>query len=335
MYNWIYRNILNKIDAERCHDIGLKVLKNRFLTKMLSGKVPVDDRLNVVIGGVKFNNPLGMAAGFDKNGIVFHNLMRLGFGHVEVGTITLDEREGNSKPRLWRVRDGLVNRMGLPGCGLLKVFDNISCRRYIGGVIGANISPINSDHLSDFTAIERLYKTLRTVTDYITVNISCPNVEKNIDQDIKNVIQVLSSWRYVPNGVPIFVKLAPNLEENTLKRHLDLLMEYELDGVVLGNTLPTKVDGLNAGVSGPRLIEHGINNVSTAFQHTEGKLHIVGVGGVENSLDALHYIRSGASLVQMYTGFVNYGPRTPANILNGMLDDLGDKNVKDIRGTWA
>lgn len=352
MYRWFYKHILSMIDAERAHNMALWFLE-RNMSRIMFRKVPTDSRLNIHVAGVKFDNPIGMAAGFDKKGTVFPSLFSLGFGHVEVGTVTLEPRVGKERPRIWRRGPELFNRMGLPGPGVDTVTTNVWARPSTG-IVGASISPENTFKAKDEDVLHELFLRLYDDVDYITVNLSCPNVNEDGLYEIENILQRLQEDRLFLESlgvthVPLFVKSGPSLtyddsfahhhDPDSLKRYLDMLIKHRVSGVVLVNTLPDVLEiggkRLHGGRSGPFLKEHGLQSVRTAYKHTGGSLPIIGVGGIASAADALDYIRCGASLVQLYTGFVTQGPRLPERILEGILDELGNQSVADIVGVQS
>ena len=357
MYEWFHRNFLSKMDPEKAHNLALYALKIR--GPMLAKGVPADERLRTKVAGIQFSNPLGMAAGFDKKAEVFPALFRLGFGHVEVGTTTLFPRKGKPKPRIWRLPNNeLFNSMGLPGPGVDQVVVNILKRRGSTGVLGASISPTNEDfyHLEDYEIIKTLFHRLHMYVDYITINISCPNVNEEGIYNVKKILETISNekkYRF-DKDIPVFVKLRPpvsfevvgvgkkpiiEFNPDPLKYLIDVFLKYNISGVILSNTLGDvrEIDGkqVHGGRSGPFLAEYNLEAVRTAYNHSGGELSIIGVGGIESAEDMFEYIANGASLVQLYTGFVNHGPRLPAKILTEMLDKLGERNISEIVGMWS
>jgi len=362
MYRWLYKNFLSKMDAEKAHNMALwflrKSSRSETISKLMNRKVPKDDRLNIDVAGIRFNNPIGMAAGFDKEGYVFPSLFSLGFGHVEVGTMTFHPRNGKQKPRVWRLDNReLFNCMGLPNSGYLKICKNISSYKF-DGIIGASISPELEFNIgrTDEDTLFRIYNALTSYVDYITINLSCPNVREDGLYDEERILcSILKNRKFFNSmgmkDIPFFMKMGPSLtypepnfkptfDFDILKKRLDLLLKYEMSGVILVNTFPDviNINGIRTrgGRSGHFLKEYGIRSVQAAYKHTGGNLPIIGVGGIEKDVDALTYIKCGASLVQLYTGFVIHGPRTPVRILNGILYNLNEnQKIKDIVGDWA
>jgi dihydroorotate dehydrogenase len=336
MYNWIYKHFLSKMDPEDAHDKALKFLqyshKNRIGRAIMGSGVPNDRKLSIRVLGKKFRNPLGMAAGFDKHGLVAPALFSLGFSHVEVGTVTVDPRIGNPKPRIWREGNGLRNYMGLPGPGSGAVFNNL-IKAKKNGLIGISISPIGGDELMNLYTLMELF---HDQVDYFTVNVSCPNCSytERVEHTLAGVANVKNNPKW--GNKPVLLKIGSSNDELYMKKMADLVLEYGLSGIIAVNTMPHGTK--NGGISGPSLKRYGLKTVKTIFKHTDGKLPIIGVGGIYNYVDVLNYIKCGASLVQLYTSFVYEGLRLPTRILNGLLQDSIDSDwnsIKEIRGVWV
>ncbi|MHA2219543.1 MAG: dihydroorotate dehydrogenase (quinone), partial [Candidatus Hodarchaeales archaeon] len=336
MYRMLYKCVLTHIDPEKCHNIGIKFLRyandNRVIQHLFSSPVPNDKRLNVKLCGIDFKNPIGMAAGFDKNVEVFPSLLSLGFGHVECGTITYFGRTGNSGKRIWRFEDGLINNMGIPNLGFHKVQSNMNANKIMKrtGIVGISVLPMDKSFPS------LLISGLCNCVDYLTINISCPNIHdirwSHIDYMLKNTDDVR---RYMHDNfgkrTPLFMKLGPMTEDDQ-RSLIDLALKYNIDGLVMTNTMPaTNISkDMQGGVSGKRLKYLAMRCVRTAYRHTGGELPIIGTGGVSSVDDVLLYIKNGASLVQLYTGFVMNGPRLPVKILNGLIDNINRNNWDSI-----
>jgi len=338
MYKWLYEHFLSKMDPEKAHRRACRLLKiaqrSKFCRKTMSKEVPQDKRLNVSLCDIKFPNPLGMAAGFDKYGTLSLGLGALGFGFVETGTVTLHPRKGNIKPRIWREDNKcLRNFMGLPSPGCEVFRRNLIL--YKSGVVGVSLSTIgDNDALQDHERFHVLYNEIKECADYFTINISCPNVEHMINVEL--MLSTLSLIRhyeelYKKPRVPVFLKFGP-IDVKGLKEIVLMAVDYGVDGFIATNTLPGEKPG---GLSGPCLKRYGIATVKTLYKYIGKTLPIIGVGGISDCKDVLDYIKSGASLVQLYTSFVYEGPRLPRQILQGLLkdsDENGWGSITDLIG---
>lgn len=275
--------------------------------------------------GLHFKNPVGLAAGFDKNAKLFNEFSFMGFGFIEIGTVTPQPQPGNPKPRLFRLPEdaALINRMGFNNHGLDKVAKRLRGRYtsvIIGGNIGKNKSTPNEDAVNDYLAgIEKLYD----VVDYFVVNVSSPNTvglrELQDKEPLRRILAaVKTAMNERPRPKPILLKIAPDLTDPQLDDIVDIVLEIGIDGIIATNTtisrdgLQTaqqKLDEIGAGgLSGKPLEERATEVIRYLHAKTEGKVPIVGVGGIHSANDALEKIEAGASLVQVYTGLVYRGP---------------------------
>lgn len=291
--------------------------------------MPDEDPVTVM--GVRFPNTIGLAAGMDKDGTRVSAFGGLGFGHVEIGTITPLAQPGNPKPRLFRLipAEGVINRMGFNNEGVVQVLENLRSAdafRLRGGVLGINIgknavTPIENA-LSDYVkCLDAVYDH----ADYIAVNISSPNTknlrtlqgEGELDHLVKGIVEKRADLKAERNGkhVPIAVKLAPDLENDEILRCVDTLMKYGIDAVIATNTTIARkrVQGLlhaeeTGGLSGAPLRERSTEVVRLVAEHVKGELPIIASGGVMSGADAVEKMEAGAQLVQLFTGFIYKGP---------------------------
>jgi dihydroorotate dehydrogenase len=321
MYNTI-RPLLFKFDPEAIHKITLNLIKWAGVLPptyaLLRAIYEVNDlRLEVEAFGVKFRSPIGLAAGYDKDGIAVRGLSSLGFGHIEVGTVTRTMQIGNPKPRVQRVIEaqGVINSMGFPNRGV----EALKIRRGAAKV-GINIGK------SKDTSIERaaedyveLFKRVYHDADYVAINISSPNTLNLRQLQAREYIErLLKEVTAVRDGlsprVPVLVKIAPDLGEQEVEDVLSAIELAGVDGVIATNTtigrggIPAPYRDLKGGLSGLPLRDRSTAMVSCIARKTNGKLPIIGVGGVMNPLDALEKLEAGARLVQVYTGLVYTGP---------------------------
>ncbi len=329
MYKSIIRPILFKTDPERIHGFinsGLKIAGKAGLGKVLGLFYnPSCLQMETEFCGIKFPNKIGVAAGFDKNAEVYSMLGNLGFGHVEIGTVTPRPQPGNPKPRLFRLPDdcAIINRMGFNNNGLESAVRNLRKRNHkivIGGNIGKNTATPNENAIDDYVMC---FQGLYDYVDYITVNVSCPNVTnlKKLQgsEALDGILGALTGLR-AQKAVykPILVKISPDLDWSQIDETLDVLARNGIDGVVAANTstgrrgLKTdskRVEAIaNGGLSGKPLRDRSVEIIRYISQKTGGRLPIIGVGGTMSPDDALAKLDAGATLVQVFSGFIYYGP---------------------------
>jgi dihydroorotate dehydrogenase len=355
MYDAI-RPLLFKLDPEVIHKITLNLIKWAGILPptyaLLRAIFEVNDpRLQVEAFGVKFRNPIGLAAGYDKDGVAVRGLSALGFGHIEVGTVTRHQQLGNPKPRVQRVIEsqGVINSMGFPNNGV----DALKIRRGAARV-GINIGK------SKDTSLERaaedyveLFRRVQRDADYVAINISSPNTlnlrqlqaREYIEGLLKEVTLVRDDLAHASiersaaqskdersgaqskdaRRVPVLVKIAPDLTEREVEDVLGAIELAGADGVIATNTtigregIPAQYHSLKGGLSGLPLRDRSTAMVSCLYRKTGGKLPIIGVGGVMNPLDALAKLEAGAALVQVYTGLVYAGPGLVKHINQALL----------------
>lgn len=295
--------------------------------------------LETEVCGMKFENPVGMAAGFDKNGDIYSEISSMGFGFMEVGTITPKPQYGNSRPRLFRLTKdkALINRMGFPSKGLKYVSAKLRNRKNKSFMIAGNLGKNSATH-NDKAAEDYLisFRTLYDSVDYFVVNVSCPNVAnltslQNNDA-LRGILEGLVSFRRGQNEYrPIMLKIAPTLTNEQIDDILVVIDECGVDGVVAVNTTTSR-DGLitpaqkvaeiqNGGLSGAPIKKRSIEVVRYINEKTNGKLVIVGVGGIMTEDDAVEMIRAGASLLLIYTGYIYNGPWFVKNICKRIVKE--------------
>lgn len=335
LYN-IARRVLFSMNPEMAHAVTMSNLDwivHLGLHKLIT-HMPDDDPVTVM--GVRFPNTIGLAAGMDKDGERVSAFGGLGFGHVEIGTITPLAQPGNPKPRLFRLipAEGVINRMGFNNEGVVQVLENLRSAdafRLRGGVLGINIgknavTPIENA-LSDY---EKCLDAVYDHADYIAVNISSPNTknlralqgESELENLVKGITAKREALKEARNGkhVPIAVKLAPDLENDEILRCVDTLMAHGIDGVIATNTTIARkrVEGLQhaqetGGLSGAPLRERSTEVVRLIADHIKGELPIIASGGVMTGKDAVEKMEAGAQLVQLFTGFIYNGPKLVAD----------------------
>lgn len=326
----ILRSILFLFNGEKAHNITTRLLVllrylpfSKQIVNLLYGyHNPVLER---EVFGIRFKNPVGLAAGFDKNGTLYNDLAKFGFSFVEIGSLTLEPQPGNPKPRCFRlVQDNaIINRMGINNNGVRYAVNYIKKHRpncIIGGNISKNSDVPNENAASNY---EKSFALLYDFVDYFTINVSCPNVQ-NLDkmQDIsflsELIDRLLSLRNYYDDYRPILIKLSPDIPKQQLDDIIDLVLVSGIDGVIASNTtrdrsgLKTSQEALeeigNGGLSGKPLFEKSLSMVKYISEKTNRLLPIVAVGGIFTPKDAEAMIDAGASLVQIYSGMIYNGP---------------------------
>ena len=339
MYELI-KPLLFKFDPESIHHVvtgGLRRVNRIWGVKSLLKSLYQfeDKRLERVVMGLKFKNPVGLAAGFDKNATLIEDFAELGFGFIEIGTVTPLPQPGNEKPRMFRLPqdEGLINRMGFNNQGVdvvaarLKQVDRKGL--IIGGNIGKNKITPNEDAVSDYI---KCFDRLFDVVDYFVVNVSSPNTpglrELQEKEPLKHILNTLQQ-RNLRDGVskPILLKIAPDLTNSQLDDIIEIVTETKIAGVIATNTTLSR-ENLNSspnlknqsgGLSGKPLTERSTEVIRYLSEKSNKSFVIIGVGGIHSVEDALEKIKAGASLVQIYTGFIYEGPALIKRILKGLL----------------
>jgi dihydroorotate dehydrogenase len=344
------RHLLFALDPETAHGLSIAALKSGM---PLCSAARSGGRLATRIAGIDFPNPLGMAAGYDKNAETPDGLLRLGFGFVEVGTVTPLPQPGNPRPRIFRLsRDGaVINRLGFNNEGHEAMLARL-LRRRRGGVVGVNIgaNKDSADRIADYELGVRRFAGLAS---YLTVNISSPNTPglRNLQGRgmLAELLSRVMAARDANSKVPIFLKIAPDLEEADLDDIAAELLDKRVDGLIVSNTTISRHgirDDRHAaetgGLSGNPLFRRSTAILAKMRRRVGPDMPIIGVGGVDSTETALEKIRAGADLVQLYTGMIYAGPSLPGRIVGGMdrfAASEGLKNVSEIRDSrlahWA
>lgn len=337
MYQHI-RNALFRLDAETSHELSLDMLgaaERLHLLGLFTKPVPANP---VSLWGLNFQNPVGLAAGLDKNGDYFNALGELGFGFVEIGTITPRPQPGNPQPRLFRVPEaqGIINRMGFNNKGVDHLVEQVKKRRY-SGVLGINIGKNATTPVEN--AVDDYLICLRKVyehADYVTVNISSPNTPglRNLQfgDSLSQLLGPLKKKQALLQQatgkfVPLLVKIAPDMDESEIAQVAGVLIGEGMDGVIATNTTTSRVGvedyehGAQAGgLSGLPVREKSTWVVRTLNACLGGKLPIIGVGGIFDEASAADKVRAGASLVQVYSGFIYEGPEVIHDAAEGIAE---------------
>ena len=341
MYKLFIRPFLFLFDPEKIHYFTFSLI--RFLCKIplmsliLREIYKIEDkRLERTLFGIKFKNPVGLAAGFDKNAVLYNELANFGFGFIEIGTVTPLGQEGNPKKRLFRLKHdaGIINRMGFNNDGLETVIQQLKKNKgklIIGGNIGKNTQTSSDLYTRDY---ELCFKGLHPFVDYFVLNVSCPNVgshaklnDKSYLIELISAVQKLNKQELIQK--PILLKIAPDLNNNQLDEIIELVAETKIDGVIASNTSVTRnnlkaSDQLlkeigNGGLSGQPIKELSTRVIRYLAQNSNKAFPIIGVGGIHSAQDALDKIEAGADLVQINTGFKYEGPGLIKEINKALL----------------
>jgi dihydroorotate dehydrogenase len=340
------RSLIFKLDPEKAHTLAIKSLKYNFVPNLFKDGEN-DSLLKTKLFNKDLKNPIGMAAGFDKNAEVYNQLFKLGFGFVEVGTITPLSQYGNPKPRVFRLveDEALINRLGFNNHGAQNILDRIK-RNSKTGTLGINIGP-NKDtenRLGDYLSGLRIFYEF---ADYITINISSPNTENlrnfhdqtRLDELLKEIKKEKINLN---SKIPIVVKIAPDINDNEIEKISEVLINNEVEAVIISNTSNATREKLidiqkhqKGGLSGKPIEDKSNLLINKFYKCIKNKIKIIGVGGVDSGLSAYNKFLAGADYIQLYTGMVYKGP----NIVNMIKNDLceillkeGVKNFTEIVG---
>jgi len=341
------RPLLFSLPAETAHGAvhrGLGAIQHTPIEARLRDRLVVDDdRLAVDAFGQSFSNPIGVAAGFDKNAELPSILAALGFGHVEVGGVTAHAQPGNPRPRMFRLVEdrAIVNRMGLNNEGAEAVGERLRTSPDPGIPVGVNVALSEATDAADAPEDYRdTYEHVADVADYLAVNVSCPNSEGMRELQNRESLEAILGELVDAGADPLLVKLSPDLPDPAIEDALAVVDDFDLDGVIATNTTTDRPEGLRSpnraekgGLSGKPIESHATEMVRFVAERTD--VPVVGVGGVSDAAGAYAKIRAGASLVQLYTGLVYEGPTLARDINRGLLELLerdGFDSVEDAVG---
>jgi dihydroorotate dehydrogenase len=354
MYSSLIRPLFFSMDPEQAHDLmrlGARLANNNLALSALRSLYRVQDvRLNVSVAGLSFENPIGLAAGLDKNVELLGLCAGMGFGHLELGTVTAQPQSGNPKPRIFRFAEdrALINRMGFPSEGADVIESRLArARQSLAPLppIGINIGKSKVVELDKAIDDYRYsFEKLAPHAEYVTVNVSSPNTQGLRQLQERGRLQELLSTLSEANVLkrPIFVKVAPDLEFSALDEVVDVCGETGISGIIATNTTLTR-NGLSrattesGGLSGAPLRERSLNVVRHLGRAVGGRLALIGVGGISTSEDALAMIGAGASMVQVYTAMIYEGPGIVRALNSGILSFMekgGYRSLRDAGGAW-
>jgi len=352
MYSFV-KPLLFKLDPEHAHDIAMSKLQkisaipfaSRQVERMFGAKVP---DLPTQCMGLQFRHPVGLAAGLDKDARALPAFSALGFSGVELGTVTPKPQSGNDKPRMFRLveDEAIINRFGFNSCGIEKFLENLK-KTETTGVAGINIgknavTPIEDAHFDYVSALQRVYAK----ADYIAVNISSPNTKSL--RDLQNeafldklLMQIkkaqLKCEKVHKRYVPIALKVAPDLESDEIETIADLVLSHQFDALIASNTTISRPDSLKSdhsqevgGLSGAPVKDLSTECIQQFYKVLNGRVQIIGVGGIKNAEDAWEKLLAGADYVQIYSQFIYEGPAMIEKIVKGLIAKVNDAGFDDL-----
>ena len=337
----IFKPLIFSLDPETAHDLAINSLKLNVLPKNIF-RVENEEILETNLFKEKLPNPIGLAAGFDKSAEVYNSLFRLGYGFVEVGTVTPKRQLGNPKPRVFRLEkdQALINRLGFNNHGSETVLKRIENNLPIG-FLGINVGP-NKDTKNKEEDYYLCLSKLSSYAGYLTINISSPNTEglRNF-QEQKELEKLLTGINKVKKGKniskPLVVKLSPDINDEDISRIIELIIKYKIDGIIVSNTTDGNRENLNdvqrfekGGLSGNPLKDLSTDLIKKFYSETKGKIQIIGVGGVDSGKAAFEKISAGANAVQLYTGMVYRGPGIVKEMKKDLISILKKEKIKNI-----
>ncbi len=333
------RSLIFKLNPETAHSLAIKALKfNYFPAKNFKKNTS----LEVEIFGKKLSNPIGIAAGFDKNAEVYNSLFKLGFGFVEAGTVTPVKQYGNPKPRIFRLEEdeALINRLGFNNSGSedisLRIKSNLP-----NGLLGINVGPNNDskNRIEDYLICLRVFCN---IANYLTINISSPNTanlrsfhnENELDE-LLNAIQL--EKKKLNSTIPLAVKISPDIEINNVEKISEILIKYKIDLAIISNTTEKNRENLKniykfekGGLSGKPIEKKSNLLINQFYKILKKETKIIGVGGVDSGKSAYEKIINGASLVQLYTGMIYKGPGIVSKICDELTEILNSEGIKKL-----
>ncbi len=340
MYS-IFKPYIFSLDPEAAHDLAIKSLKINFLPESFFS-VKDEEILKTNLFQKKINNPIGLAAGFDKSAEVYNSLFKLGFGFVEVGTVTPKRQLGNPKPRIFRLEkdEALINRLGFNNHGSEIIANRISNNKPLGA-LGVNIGPNkeSSNKSEDFfICLSRLH----SCADYITINISSPNTEGLRDfHNSRSLMSLLEGLQKIKKNKniqkPLVLKISPDINDKEISNIIEIIKKYDIEGIIISNTTDKNREKLldtkkneEGGLSGKPIKEISTKLIKKFYSGLNKKITIIGVGGIDSGEAAFEKITAGASAVQLYTGMVYKGPGVAREIKKELISILKNEKVKRI-----
>ncbi len=337
----IFKPFIFTLDPETAHDLAINSLKLNVLPKNIF-QVDDEELLETNLFNEKLPNPIGLAAGFDKSAEVYNSLFKLGYGFVEVGTVTPKRQLGNPKPRIFRLEkdQALINRLGFNNHGSEIVSKRIS-ENLPTGFLGINIGP-NKDTKNKEEDYYLCLSKLSSHAGYLTVNISSPNTEGLRDyhdqKELEKLLEGINKIKKEKNiSKPIAFKISPDIDNSEISKIIELIIKYKIEGIIVSNTTDNNRENLTdeqknekGGLSGKPLKDISTDLIKKFYKDAKGKIQIIGVGGVDSGKTAFEKISAGADAVQLYTGMVYKGPGVVKEMKKELISILKKENLKNI-----
>ena len=337
----IFKPFIFSLDPETAHDLAINSLKFNLLPKHIF-QVENEEVLETNLLNEKIPNPIGLAAGFDKSAEVYNSLFKLGYGFVEVGTVTPKRQLGNPKPRVFRLEkdQALINRLGFNNDGSEIVNKRIA-ENLPSGFLGINVGP-NKDTKNKEEDYYLCLSRLSAHAGYLTINISSPNTEGLRDFhdkiELEKLLTGINKIKREKNIFkPLVVKLSPDINPSETSKIIELIIKHKIDGIIVSNTTDSNRESLNdaqknekGGLSGQPLRDLSTNLIKKFYRDTKGKIQIIGVGGVDSGQAVFEKISAGANAVQLYTGMVYKGPGVVKEMKKELISILKKENLKNI-----
>ncbi len=339
------RSLIFKLEPELAHNLTIKALKLNYIPPL---KQENNELLKTNIFEKNIRNPIGMAAGFDKDAEVYNSLFKLGYGFVEVGTVTPIKQNGNPKPRIFRLEEdnALINRLGFNSSGAEKVSSRIKNNPPIS-LLGINIGPNKdtSNRINDYLIGLR---TFHNLADYLTINISSPNTENlrsfHNKQELENLISAINKEKKIlKTNIPIAIKISPDISDKQIHETAEIFLNYKIPAIIISNTTEDNRDNLinsnkyqKGGLSGKPLEQKSNLLITKFYKILQGNIKIIGVGGVDSGKSVYEKLLCGANFIQLYTGMIYVGPYIVNSIikeLNSILKKEGISNLSSIIGS--
>ena len=338
-------NIIGSMNAELAHNLAIRVLRSKFIPKP---KLVSPPNLSANLIGFQFPNPLAVSAGFDKNGVLVDALLNIGFGFVEIGTVTPKAQYGNTKPRVFRLNkdQAVINRLGFNNQGAEKVIDNLTNRHNASGILGINIgaNKDSKEKIADYVAGIKFFSKL---ANYLTINISSPNTPglRTLQgrEELTQLLQAINNEREqqsqkIQRTIPIFLKIAPDINNEQLEDICELVLSEKINGLVISNTTldrsnlqATQIASESGGLSGRPLFEKSTILLAKARHLVGPELLIIGVGGIDSGKAAWEKIQAGANLLQIYTGLVFQGYQLADEIISFLSKKVVENKFTNLQ----
>jgi dihydroorotate dehydrogenase len=339
-----FKPLAFQMDPENIHDLSMNIFSKSPKISSLFPSWAQDDRYKLSDGHMEWNNPVGLAAGFDKNAKAMDFFSRVGFGATEVGTVTLEPQIGNDKPRIWRYPNlhSIRNAMGFPNLGSAEIYSNIIKHKKTGTPLGVNIGKNKNTSVIDTpTEYAKLYEMFAPICDYLVINISSPNTpglrELQTKEAFTEICQAVDEKRK-RNPKPLYLKISPDSNSEDIRDLVELSKEYKMSGIIATNTTSNH-QFQNGGMSGAYVKDISLKMRKLVCEMTKETrdLSVIGVGGINSFQEILEFWKDGGSMVQLYSSFIFKGPKVLTNIkdeLDLYMHNLGFKNVQQLTDSF-